>query len=137
MLQTELKKILNQRLRGNSIDQRSATDGPGAGFGPPRHFTRHATFHCHPARNLFFIFNCKYAAIKRRNDPHLLAKIFFLVFAINSAERRRKFLAKTFLFWSVGMVAALWNLVTTGCAPLIQKVAGPWRRQTQNAKFIK
>ena len=60
---------------------------------------------------------------------------FILVFAINSAKKRREFLAKTFLFWSAGMVAARWNLVWTGCGPLVQKVADPC--STATIRFVK
>ena len=55
-------------------------------------------------------------------------KPFFVVFATDSSEKRPEFLAKTFLFWSTGMVAARWNLVGTECGPLVQKVANPWCR---------
>ena len=34
--------------------------------------------------------------------------------------------AKTFLFWSAGVVAARWNLARTECGPLVQKVADSW-----------
>ena len=53
-------------------------------------------------RDLFSCFNDRYAAINRRNDSHLLAKTFFVVFATDSSEKRSEFLAKTFLFlfWS-------------------------------------
>ena len=115
------------------LDQGSTT------YGPPRHFTRLATFYCHPACDLFSFFNDTYAAIYRRNDSHLLAKtffcsprhrfvFFFLVFAINSAEKGPEFLAKIFLFWSAGMVAACCNFVRTECGPLVQKAADPWVR---------
>ena len=42
----------------------------GPKCGPPRHFTRPATFYCHPARSFFSLFNERYAAIYRRNDFH-------------------------------------------------------------------
>ena len=86
----------------------------------------------------FSFFNDRYAAINRRNDIHLRAKTFFmvfathssekdlfLVFAMNSAEKRPEVPAKTFLFWSAGMVAARWNLVRTECGLQVQKVADP------------
>ena len=88
----------------------------------------------YPARDLllssgprsFFFSNDRYAAINRQNASHRLAKTYFcLFFAINSVEKRPGFLAKPFLFWSAGMVAARWNLVTTGCDPLVQKDADP------------
>ena len=50
-------------------------------------------------------------------------KTFVVVFATDSSEKRPEFLAKTFLLWSTGMVAARWNLVRTECGPLVQKVA--------------
>ena len=79
-------------------------------------------FYCHPARDLFSFSSDRYP-INRRNDCHLLAKTFlFFVFAIHLAEKRPKFLAKTFLFWSSGTMAACWNLVRTRCGLLIQKV---------------
>ena len=126
--------------------QWSATYGPLAGCGPPRHFTRLTTFHCHPARDFFSFFNNRYAAINRRNDSESQAKtflwssppirpkkgqnfwrrLFFLVFAIDSSEKRHEFQEKIFLFWSAGMVAARWNLVGTECGPLVQKVADPF-----------
>ena len=43
----------------------------------------------------------------------MILTLLFLVFAINSGEKRTEFLAKTFLFWSTGMVSACWNLVRT------------------------
>ena len=88
----------------------------------------------------FSFFNDRYAAKNRRNNSQLLAKTFFcglrhrfvrkrpdllakplpfLVFAINSAEKRPQFLAKAFLVWSAGMVAARWNLIRTKCGPLL------------------
>ena len=57
---------------------------PRAGSSLPRHFTRPATFYCYPADDLFFFFSDRFAAMNRRNDPHLLAKTFFLVVAIDS-----------------------------------------------------
>ena len=118
---------------------------PRSGCGPPRHFTRPATFYCHPARELFSFFNDRYAATNRRNDSHplaktcfcglrhrfvekrseFLAKTFFLVFTIDSSEIRPEFLLKTFPFRSSEMVAARWNLVRTECCLLVQKVDDP------------
>ena len=102
------------------LHQGSATYNPRAECGPPRYFTRLATFYCHSARDFVSFFNDRYAALNRRNDSHLLAKTFllwssppirpkkrpeflaktFLVFAINSAEKSPEFLAKTFFYWS-------------------------------------
>ena len=50
-------------------------------------------------------------------------KPFFVAFAINAAVKRPGFLAKTFVFWSAGMVAARWNLVRTEYGPQVKKVA--------------
>ena len=101
-----------------------------------------------PARDLLLssgpgpFFNDRYAAIYRRNDSHHIfgssphqfdrAKTsFFLVFAINDAEKRPEFLSKTFLFRSAEMVAARWNLVRTECGPLVRKVADPLNLKVQ------
>ena len=83
-------------------------------------------------------FEDKYAAINRRNDFHfhdyaaiLLAKTFFVVFAINAAVKGLNFWRGLSFFgpmewWRpAGMVAARWNLVRTECGPLVQKVADP------------
>ena len=51
----------------------------------------------------FHLFNDRYAAINRQNDSQLLTKTFFVVFAINSTEKRPAFLAKTF-FWSSPLI---------------------------------
>ena len=59
------------------VNQGSATYGPRAECGPPRHFTRPVTFYCDPARELFSFFINRYAAINRRNNSDLLAKTFF------------------------------------------------------------
>ena len=118
---------------------------PAEAFYPPRD-------HLLPSgARPFFFCNNRYAAINRWKDPHLLVKTFFLIFVINSSKKRPELLAKiflllfflfainspeiipkfqtkTFLFWSAGMVAACWNLVRTGCGPLVQKVADPCHR---------
>ena len=97
-------------------------------------------------RRPFFFFNNRYAAVNRWNDLYLLInssekgvnfwrRPFFLVFAIHLAKKRREFLVKTFLFWSAGMVVARWNLVRTGCGPLVQKVADPC--STATIRFVK
>ena len=52
-------------------------------------------------------------------------KLFFVVFATDSSEKRPEFLAKTFRFWCAEMVVARWNLVRTKCGPLVQKIADP------------
>ena len=44
------------RLNYGTLRQGSATYGPRAGFGPPKHFTRRATFYCRPARDLLTLF---------------------------------------------------------------------------------
>ena len=104
--------------------------------GPPRYFTRPAT--------IFSYFNDRYAVINRRNDSHLIfwsspsirpkkglnfwRNLFcfvFSAFANDLFKKRSEFLAKTFLFWSAGMVAVCWNLVRAECGPLAQKVADP------------
>ena len=58
-----------------------------ATYGPPRHFTRPATFYCHPARDHFSFFNDRYAAINRRNDCHLLAKTFCGLHHLSSEKK--------------------------------------------------
>ena len=63
-------------------------------------------------------------------------KPVFVVFATDSYEERPEFLAKTFLFWSVRMVAAHWNLVRTECGPLVQKVADPWPKYSVFSKKL-
>ena len=60
----------------------------------------------YPARDFLLpsgprpFFNDRYAAIKRRNDSHLQAKTFFVVFATDSSKKRPEFLAKNF-FWTL------------------------------------
>ena len=66
-----------------------------------------------------------FAVNSAEKRPEFLAKTFCLVFTIYSSEKRPKFLANTFLFWSAGMVAARWNFVGNHYGPLAQKVANP------------
>ena len=47
----DLKNVSSYCLYG--VLQGSATYGPRAKSGPPRHFTRPATIYCHPAGDLF------------------------------------------------------------------------------------
>ena len=77
-----------------------------------------------PGPRSFFFFNDGYAAINSQNHSHL-EKTFFFGVRHHFGQKRYEFLAKTFLFWSAGMVAARWNMVRTGCCPLVQKVADP------------
>ena len=81
------------------LTQGSATYGPRAGCGPPRHFTRPATFYCHPARDLFF-FNDRYAAINGRNDSH------FTCWSSPSILPKKglNFWQKPFFFWSSPLI---------------------------------
>ena len=85
-------------------------------YGQPRHFTRLATFCCHPSRDLllstgprpFSFFNDGFVAINRRNDSHLLTKTFFVVFATELFENRSQFLAKTFFLFFLSL-PSIWR----------------------------
>ena len=76
-------------------------------------------------------------------------KHIFVVFATDSSfffffglrhqfgQKKPEFLAKTFLFWSAGMVAARWNFIRTECGPLVQKDADPCCRASVDIKATK
>ena len=109
----------------------SATTGVG-NLRLAKAFTRPATCYCHPAPDLFlflmidmqqqtaemiltlfFEFLVKTLFVLFWSSPRIRPKkglnfwrsLFFMVFAMNSTEKRPKFLAKTFLFWSARMDA--------------------------------
>ena len=48
-------KTCDATIKYIPLEQGSATYGPRAGCGPPRHFTRPPTFHCHTVRDFFFL----------------------------------------------------------------------------------
>ena len=48
-----LERHFCDNAKGHTLQQESATYGPRAECNQPRHFTRPATFYCHPARDLF------------------------------------------------------------------------------------
>ena len=115
---------------------------PAKAFYPARDFL----LSCGP-RPFFFFFSDRYAAINCRNDSRFLAKtyfcslrhrfVFFFGLRHQFGQKKPEFLAKTFLFWSAGMVAARWNFIRTECGPLVQKDADPCCRASVDIKATK
>ena len=88
---------------GNTLEQGSATYCPQARCSLSKHFTRAATFYCHPAHDLLLSFNTSlflFSMIDMQQQTakmililffEFLAKTFFvfiLVFAMNSTKKK-------------------------------------------------
>ena len=62
-------------------------------------------------------FSDKYAAINRRNDSHLVAKTFFLLFAIDSFKKSLKFWRRSFSFGQLERWRPAGTLLGPNAAP--------------------
>ena len=72
-----------------TLAQESATYGPRAGSGQPRHFTRPATIYCHPARDRF----CFSIIVMQQQTAEMI-----LISSSNRPNKGLNFWRRPFLF---------------------------------------